>query len=60
MLYEVITAILEEVMLDVMYEIPMRDNVSRCTITREMVEHGLHPLEGLTLRDKSDEKKKSA
>ncbi len=53
-------AIIEHLMLDVMYEIPMRDNVSRCTITREMVEHGLHPLEGLTLRDKSDEKKKSA
>jgi ATP-dependent Clp protease ATP-binding subunit ClpX len=37
-------AIIEHLMLDVMYEIPMRDDVSHCTITRDMVEHGLHPL----------------
>lgn len=30
--------ILEELMLDVMYELPSRKDVSRCTITREMVE----------------------
>jgi len=40
-------AIIEHLMLDVMYEIPMRDDVSHCVITRDMVEHGLHPLEGL-------------
>ncbi len=49
-------AIIEHLMLDVMYEIPMRDDVTHSTITRDMVEHGLHPLEGL----KVIESKKSA
>ena len=56
-------AIIEHLMLDVMYEIPMRNDVSHCTITREMVEHGLHPLEGLKLKEPDDvveEHKKSA
>jgi ATP-dependent Clp protease ATP-binding subunit ClpX len=52
-------AIIEHLMLDVMYEIPMRDDVTHCVITRDMVEHGLHPLEGLTIKDTA-EKKKSA
>jgi ATP-dependent Clp protease ATP-binding subunit ClpX len=30
--------IVEELMLDVMYELPSRKDVQRCTITREMVE----------------------
>lgn len=30
--------IVEELMLDVMYELPSRKDVTRCTITREMVE----------------------
>jgi ATP-dependent Clp protease ATP-binding subunit ClpX len=30
--------ILEELMLDVMYELPSRKDVTRCTVTREMVE----------------------
>lgn len=30
--------ILEELMLDVMYELPSRQDVTRCTITKEMVE----------------------
>ena len=42
-------AIIEHLMLDVMYEIPTRDDVTHCVITRDMVEHGLHPLEGLKL-----------
>jgi ATP-dependent Clp protease ATP-binding subunit ClpX len=52
-------AIIEHLMLDVMYEIPMRNDVTHCIITRDMVEHGLHPLEGLKMVD-SDEQKKSA
>jgi len=52
-------AIIEHLMLDVMYEIPMRNDVTHSTITREMVEHGLHPLEGLKIKEPS-EKKKSA
>jgi len=49
-------SILEHLMLDVMYELPMRDDITHCTITREMVEKGVHPLEQL----KTDKKKKSA
>jgi ATP-dependent Clp protease ATP-binding subunit ClpX len=30
--------IVEELMLDVMYELPSRQDLTRCTITREMVE----------------------
>jgi len=52
-------AIIEHLMLDVMYEIPMRSDVTHCTITRAMVEHGIHPLEGLAVV-KNDEHKKSA
>ena len=51
-------AIIEHLMLDVMYEIPMRDDVSHCIITEDMVLHGLHPLEGLRL--KTGEQKKTA
>jgi ATP-dependent Clp protease ATP-binding subunit ClpX len=31
-------SIIEELMLDIMYEVPSRKDVTRCTITREMVE----------------------
>jgi ATP-dependent Clp protease ATP-binding subunit ClpX len=31
-------AILEEVMLEVMYDIPSRDDIAKCTITRETIE----------------------
>jgi ATP-dependent Clp protease ATP-binding subunit ClpX len=31
-------SIVEELMLDIMYELPSRKDVTRCTITREMVE----------------------
>jgi ATP-dependent Clp protease ATP-binding subunit ClpX len=50
-------AIIEHLMLDVMYEIPMRNDVTHCTITRDMVEQGLHPLEGLKVVDSNDQKK---
>jgi ATP-dependent Clp protease ATP-binding subunit ClpX len=52
-------AIIEHLMLDVMYEVPMRPDITHCTITREMVEQGLHPLEGLEIRNQN-KKKKSA
>ncbi|MGD1866388.1 MAG: ATP-dependent protease ATP-binding subunit ClpX [Phormidesmis sp.] len=32
-------SIIEEIMLDVMYELPSRDDVKHCVITREMVEN---------------------
>jgi len=53
-------AIIEHLMLDVMYEIPMRDDVTHSTITRSMVEQGLHPLEGLRVKKKTTHTKKKA
>ena len=50
-------AIIEHLMLDVMYEVPMRNDVTHCTITRDMVEHGLHPLEGLKVVESAEQKK---
>jgi ATP-dependent Clp protease ATP-binding subunit ClpX len=50
-------AIIEHLMLDVMYEIPMRDDVTQCIITRDMVEHGLPPLEGLKVAGTRKKKK---
>ena len=37
-------AIIEEFMLDIMYEIPKDDNIGRVTITREYIEHRGGPL----------------
>ena len=36
--------ILEELMLDIMYHLPSRENVSECVITKEAVENKQHPL----------------
>jgi len=36
-------AILEEVMLDVMYEIPSANNVEKCIVSRETIEKGVPP-----------------
>lgn len=41
-------AIIEEIMLDIMYEIPKDDNIGRVTITREYIEHTGGPQ--ITLR----------
>ena len=37
-------AIIEDFMLDIMYEIPKDDNIGRVTITREYIEHTGGPL----------------
>jgi ATP-dependent Clp protease ATP-binding subunit ClpX len=37
-------AILEETMLDLMYELPSRKNVVECHVTREMLEHHVAPM----------------
>lgn len=37
-------AILEHLMLDVMYEVPQREDVEVCNITREVVEGRAHPI----------------
>ncbi len=36
--------IIEEIMLDIMYEIPSRADVKRCVVTRETVEKRTEPL----------------
>jgi ATP-dependent Clp protease ATP-binding subunit ClpX len=37
-------SIIESMMLDVMFELPSRDDISRCVITKEVVEKNLEPL----------------
>ena len=37
-------SILETVMLDLMYEIPSRDDVEECVINEEVIEQGSNPL----------------
>lgn len=37
-------AIIEEVMLDLMYDIPSRDDVEKCIITKEMIENKQPPV----------------
>jgi ATP-dependent Clp protease ATP-binding subunit ClpX len=37
-------SILESVMLDLMYEIPARDDVEECVINEEVIEQGTKPL----------------
>ena len=37
-------ALMEEVMLEVMYDIPSRDNVEECIISKDVVEHRALPL----------------
>jgi ATP-dependent Clp protease ATP-binding subunit ClpX len=47
-------AILEHLMLDVMYEVPQREDITECKITKDVVEGRAHPIE------LGDVKKKSA
>ena len=49
-------AILEEVLLEVMYDLPSRDDVVRCVIDREVVMEHVHP----TLITVDEEKRRSA
>ena len=37
-------AIVEEFMLDVMFELPNKDNVDKCVITKDVVDHGAEPI----------------
>jgi ATP-dependent Clp protease ATP-binding subunit ClpX len=37
-------SILESVMLDLMYEIPSRDDIEECVINEEVIEQGSNPL----------------
>jgi ATP-dependent Clp protease ATP-binding subunit ClpX len=37
-------AIVEEFMLDVMFELPNKDNIDKCVITKDVVEQGANPI----------------
>jgi ATP-dependent Clp protease ATP-binding subunit ClpX len=45
-------AILENVLLDVMYDLPSRTNIKKCVITKEVIEQGIEPT---LLTEGSDE-----
>ncbi|MFD0869415.1 ATP-dependent Clp protease ATP-binding subunit ClpX [Chlamydia abortus] len=49
-------AILERIMLDVMYDIPSRTDVRNCTVTKEVVEEKIAPM----LTTKDDKKKEES
>ncbi len=54
-------SIMEEIMLEVMFEIPSRKDIKRCVITKEVVESKINPLllsdkESLSLDNQSFEK----
>ncbi len=51
-------AILEETLLNVMYELPSRDDIERCIITREVVLNGDTPI--LVTTEKRKKKEESA
>ena len=51
-------AILEEVLLDIMFELPSRDDVLRCIITRESITKREKPI--LVTRDKYKKKEVTA
>ena len=51
-------AILEEILLDVMFELPSRDDIGRCIITKEVVLNKETPL--LATRDKRKKKEETA
>ncbi|MBU7006427.1 ATP-dependent Clp protease ATP-binding subunit ClpX [Phosphitispora fastidiosa] len=51
-------AIIEDIMLEVMYELPSRDDITRCTITREVVDKKEQPI--LLTVDRKKKKEESA
>jgi ATP-dependent Clp protease ATP-binding subunit ClpX len=50
--------VIEEAMLDVMYDIPSRADVIGCTISRECITGGAAPL--LTYRGEREKRRKEA
>ncbi len=51
-------AIIEDIMLDVMYEIPSRDDIAKCVITREVVTQRKEPI--LVSRERKRKKEETA
>lgn len=52
-------SILEETMLDIMYEIPSRDDIEKCVITKETIENKVEPTLVLSDRKKKSRSKKT-
>lgn len=52
-------AIIEDIMLDVMYEVPSRDDIIKCTITKEVVNKKEQPIL-LTTVDRKKKKEETA
>ncbi len=52
--------IIEETILDIMYEIPSRDDIEKCVITRETIENKGEPTLVLSDRKKKSRSKKSS
>ncbi|NLY90620.1 MAG: ATP-dependent Clp protease ATP-binding subunit ClpX [Firmicutes bacterium] len=53
-------AIIEKLLLDVMYEVPSRSDVKKCVITREMVEEHKEPLLSTSAEQRKKKKEESA
>lgn len=51
--------IIEETMLDIMYEIPSRDDIEKCVITKETVENKVEPTLVLSEKKKNSRSKKT-
>ncbi len=51
-------AIMEESLLNVMYELPSREDIDRCIITKEVIQNGDAPM--LVTKDKRKKKEESA
>lgn len=53
-------AIIEKLMLDLMYEIPSRSDIKKCVITKEVVEEHKEPLVTTSVEPKKKKKEESA
>ena len=52
-------SIIEDTMLDIMYEIPSRDDIEKCVITKETIENKVEPTLVLSDRKKKSRSKKT-
>jgi ATP-dependent Clp protease ATP-binding subunit ClpX len=53
-------AIIESIMLDVMYDVPSRTDINHCLITQEVVQNKIIPMLSLAKPDKKNKKEESA
>ena len=53
-------SIIEETLLDIMYELPSRDDIEKCVITKETIENKVEPTLVLSDRKKKSRSKKTS